>query len=840
MEWWLLTFFLSAILSLFIPIVPEFSLLLIILLVSLIFIFIGKFRFIAIAVFAVVWVLIAGSQYQGTLDKNNIKLDQLHKKVHLIQGEVSNIVHIKSGSSRFNFLVSSWDGRKINEKFKVRLTWKTPDKPLLQGQKWQLAVKLKPAHGLANIGGFNYQVWLRQQQIIATGYVKTKTQTKVKTEIQTKKQNILLHQQTSWRQYLYQKLSFVLADKPLSALILALGFGERGELTREHWRVLSATATQHLIAISGLHIGIVAFASLIFIRTVIRLLPLSSLLSTSWQLKIMQINLSYVAILCSVVMAWYYAYLAGFSIPTLRALVMLLLFWSLKIMHIKVTLLPWLLLAVLIILLLWPLSLLSASFWLSISALVIIFSTFSRFSMRTIAPVITRDKTSLLTLESLPETTVKKQWYGVKTRVLLWLKTLLVMQLALTIAMLPIAASLNYQLPLAAFFANIVAVPLMSVTVIPLTLLAVIALPFSLWLAHFFTDLALLSLSYVWQWLLYLASAEWAVFAISYQQIQAMMVFFVMIALAVFFRLTKVKFIAALSLFITAVIIDFFSAEQQQEWRLSVLDVGHGLAVVIEKNHHVFLYDTGASYPSGFNMADAAILPYLKHQGYHVIDGVIISHNDNDHAGGLRHLRAKMAIKRVIANDLALKPDRHCISGQRFTWQGLVFEVLSPMQADGDKNDDSCVVTISDGFHRVLLPGDISIKQEKRLLNVAGMANKLSSDILIAPHHGSKSSSSRGFLTAVMPRYVVFSTGYLNRWQMPSDEIMGRYNSFDITTFNTVDEGMVTFKFSQTTGGANIDPSANDNKGNIADTVIDASVEVISYRNDIRPYWFVN
>lgn len=840
MEWWLLTFFLSAILSLFIPIVPEFSLLLIILLVSLIFIFIGKFRFIAIAVFAVVWVLIAGSQYQGTLDKNNIKLDQLHKKVHLIQGEVSNIVHIKSGSSRFNFLVSSWDGRKINEKFKVRLTWKTPDKPLLQGQKWQLAVKLKPAHGLANIGGFNYQVWLRQQQIIATGYVKTKTQTKVKTEIQTKKQNILLHQQTSWRQYLYQKLSFVLADKPLSALILALGFGERGELTREHWRVLSATATQHLIAISGLHIGIVAFAGLIFIRTVIRLLPLSSLLSTSWQLKLMQINLSYVAILCSVVMAWYYAYLAGFSIPTLRALVMLLLFWSLKIMHIKVTLLPWLLMAVLIILLLWPLSLLSASFWLSISALVIIFSTFSRFSMRTIAPVITRDKTSLLTLESLPETTVKKQWYGVKTRVLLWLKTLLVMQLALTIAMLPIAASLNYQLPLAAFFANIVAVPLMSVTVIPLTLLAVIALPFSLWLAHFFTDLALLSLSYVWQWLLYLASAEWAIFAVSYQQIQAMMVFFVFIALAVSFRLTKAKFIAALSLFITAVVIDF-SAEQQQEWRLSVLDVGHGLAVVIEKNQHVFLYDTGASYPSGFNMADAAILPYLKHQGYHVIDGVIISHNDNDHAGGLRHLRAKMAIKRVIANDLALKPDRHCISGQRFTWQGLVFEVLSPMQADGDKNDDSCVVTISDGFHRVLLPGDISIKQEKRLLNVAGMAKKLSSDILIAPHHGSKSSSSRSFLTAVMPRYVVFSTGYLNRWQMPSDEILGRYNGFDITTFNTVDEGMVTFKFSQTKGNANIEPSAKDgNKDNIADTVIDASVEVISYRNDTRPYWFVN
>ena len=621
MEWWLLTFFFSAILSLFLPIVPEFSLLLIILLLSLLLIFINKFRLVAIASFAVAWILIAGSQQESILAKNNILAEQLHKKVHLIQGQVLNIVNKKQDSSRFNLLVTHWQGQAVREKFTLRLTWKLPVQNLLQGQTWQLAVKLKPAHGLANVGGFNYQVWLRQQQIIATGYVKPDK--KAKALITTKKRNVLLQPQASWRQYLYQRLSVALDEEALGGLILALGFGERGKLTPQHWQVLSATATQHLIAISGLHIGIVAFASLIFIRAVARYLPLSLLVPKPWQLKLMQMDLSYLPVLCSCLMAWYYAYLAGFAIPTLRALVMLLLFWSVRFM------------AIVIILLIWPLSLLSASFWLSILALVIIFSTFSRFSMTELQSVETQDKPSLLARDERPKSVRVTNYYQLKSRALLWFKTLFFMQLALTMAMLPIAASLNYQLPLAAFFANIVAVPLMSVSVIPLTLFAVIALPFSAWLSQILVDLALLSLSFIWQWLAYLASVKWAIVTVSYQQIQALLLFFALIALALFFRLSRTKFIATLVLFIAVTASEFFNAHHSKEWQLSVLDIGHGLAVVIEKNNQVFLYDVGASYPSGFNMADAAILPYLKHQGYQAIDGVIISHNDNDHAGGL-------------------------------------------------------------------------------------------------------------------------------------------------------------------------------------------------------------
>ena len=167
--------------------------------------------------------------------------------------------------------------------------------------------------------------------------------------------------------------------------------------------MLSATATQHLIAISGLHIGIVAIASLMLIRLLTRLLPLNLLLSKRWQLKLMQQNFSYIAVLCSCFMAWYYAYLAGFSIPTLRALVMLLLFWALKVLHIRLNLIRWFLFAIVIIVLIWPLSLISASFWLSVSALVIIFSTFARFSI----PKVPLEEASNVLLEKVPENPAK-------------------------------------------------------------------------------------------------------------------------------------------------------------------------------------------------------------------------------------------------------------------------------------------------------------------------------------------------------------------------------------------------------------------------------------------------
>ena len=815
MEWWLLTFFLGAILSLFIPVVPEISLLFLILVFSLLLFLFKKTRPIAMMVFGACWVLMAASQYQSRLSENNVVLEKSQKESIIIRGAIANIVHQKSNTNRFNFLVSHWQGRALSTPFLVRLNWKLPIEKLQQGQRWQLLVKLKPAHGLANIGSFNYQTWLKQQDIVATGYVKPSTSKNIKNTKQLS--NILLAENISWRQHLYQKLAVLLAEKPLAGLLLALGFGERGELTKPQWQVLSATATVHLIAISGLHIGIIAFFSFISIRALIKVLPLFAIFSSQKNIKLMRVSVKYLPILLSCTVAWYYAYLAGYSIPTLRALVMLFLFWLLKISAINVSLIRWLLLSILVILLFWPLSLLSASFWMSISALSIIFASSSRFLNQN---KISDNKNNSSQADDIAnhedETPTTTRWLLIKQRFYSWGKALIVIQLALTVCMLPIAASLNYQLPLMAFFANIIAVPLMSVTTIPLTLFAVISLPLSELLSQFFLSLAYFSLELVWLWLSYISELKWAQLTVSNAQLEALYLIVIAIFSLLYFRVSKLHSIFVAGFVALILSIDFMIRNNDETWQLSVFDVGHGLAVVIEKNNRVFIYDTGASYPSGFNMAEAAILPYLKYRGFDNIDIVMLSHNDNDHAGGLKALREQFVINEVIANDSTLMPDVHCIAGHTFSWQGLAFEVLSPVQVKGDKNDDSCVVTISDGFHRVLLPGDISTKQEKRLLNNDAVKNKLASDILIAPHHGSKSSSNQHFLAAVAPKYAVFSAGYLNRWQMPSEQIQRRYQKQNIATYSTAEHGMVSFMLTS------------------------SGIEPLSYRQDLEPYWFVN
>ncbi|WP_158089087.1 DNA internalization-related competence protein ComEC/Rec2 [Cognaticolwellia mytili] len=801
--------------SLFIAIVPEFSLLCLILSFSILLLLIKQCRPIGLMLLGACWVLIAANQYQSKLSENNIVLETLQKKTAVIRGAVIDIVHQKPNSNRFNFLVSHWQGSKLKVPFIVRLNWKVPTKKLLQGQQWQLAVKLKPAHGLANVGGFNYQVWLRHKGIVATGYVKAVSLKKIKKRGVVN--NILIAEDTSWRQLLYQKFSALVSEKPLGGLLLALGFGERGELTKEQWHVLTTTATIHLIAISGLHIGIIALFSLILARALFKTLPFYTFLSDKQSIRLMRTNVKYLPILVSCFMAWYYAYLAGYSIPTLRALVMLFMFWLLKAGAINVSLIRWLLLTILVILLLWPLSLLSASFWLSISALSIIFATSSRFLSKVNLPDEHSSENKILdTANVSSQYSEHTRWRKYKSKFYHWCKALFVIQLALTVCMLPISALLNYQLPLLAFFANIIAVPLMSMTTIPLTLLAVITLPISEMISQFFLELAHLSLVFIWQWLSYIAEISWA--QVSVSNIELAFIFLTVTGafLMLYFRMSRVYSILIVGFIVTVFSLELITDKTAQHWQLSIFDVGHGLAVVIEKNQRAFIYDTGARYPSGFNMAQAAILPYLKYQGYQTIDGVIISHNDNDHAGGLRYLREQMPIYSVIANDFSLVPNSHCLLGEGFTWQGLHFEMLSPSQLKGDKNDDSCVVVISDGFHRVLLPGDISSKQEKRLLNNNEVREKLASDILIAPHHGSKSSSNATFLSAVAPKYAVFSAGYLNRWKMPSAPILKRYHSQNIETFNTAELGMIKFMFTP----LNIKP--------------------LSYRKDFKPYWFVN
>jgi competence protein ComEC len=283
-------------------------------------------------------------------------------------------------------------------------------------------------------------------------------------------------------------------------------------------------------------------------------------------------------------------------------------------------------------------------------------------------------------------------------------------------------------------------------------------------------------------------------------------------------------------------------------WQVVFFDVGQGLSVLVRRNKHAILYDTGAAYPSGFTLSEAVILPYLQYSAIDKLDKVILSHSDNDHAGGINSLIDNIKIDGIISNDKNITDSKNviltstkstssniaitdCNPSQSFTWQGLTFDILWPLllpleglddlsddlaaelsDSRKQKNDDSCVILISDQQgHKLLLTGDISSKVEQQLLVLYPL---LSVDTLQVPHHGSKTSSSQAFLSQLAPKIAVVSAGYLNRWYMPVTEVRQRYYDGKITLLNSAELGQIIM------------------------TIDEKGIRTQSYVDDLRPFWF--
>jgi len=804
MDRWLFTFFLGAILSLFLPIVPDFFQLFISLSLALFFSLIKCLRNYSGLFFGCSWLLIAAISYENIWLINKLDIEELVGKTVVIRGTIDNIPAQQKEATRFNFIIEEFNQKKLSQKIKIRLRWDNKTQffrsnssslSLQQGQQWQLHIRLKPAHGFANVGGFSYQTWLRQKNMHATGYVRKS------------KQNTLLDVNTRYRQKLYLQLDKLLSVVPsyrdVYHFIYPLTFGERSHISLGQWQVLQATGTQHLMAISGLHLGLIASGGYFFMLWLMRLLPLRFMFPVQLNTWLLMKNSRLFAFIFSGGLAVFYAYLAGFSLPTVRAMVMLLLFISAKILAVKLSIVRWLLLSIVIIILLNPFSIFSASFWLSLYAVTLIL---------------------LIIWRCRKQFNHRENSRFSKTQA--WLYSLFIVQLGLSLFMLPVAALLNYELPLSAFLANIIAVPWMSFTAIPLCLLSVVVMHFSETLANVFLELSLLSLELIWQWLSYLASKPELIVKVSHDKLIMLLAFIGLLFISVFFTFRKKVLVLLLTALSLGLVTSSLSQHKNKDWQVNVLDVGHGLAVIIERNGHIVLYDTGARYPSGFNLAQSVISPYLRYKGINVIDHLIISHSDNDHAGGLSYFSEQAAINQLRIREIntnieavdgySFAVKKTCEQGNEFIWQGLTFSVLWPILPQGEENDDSCMIKISDGKNSILLTGDISHKVESTLIGDSELVKQLDADIIVAPHHGSKTSSSLAFIHAVSPRAVIFSTGFLNRWRMPHTSVLERYKLFNVTPYNTADQGMIRIEIS------------------------DHRLEIQSYREHIKAYWFAN
>jgi competence protein ComEC len=622
---------------------------------------------------------------------------------------------------------------------KLRLSWYDSPVRIEPGQVWRLKVRLKRPSGLLNPAGFDYEQWLFSQRIGATGYVRKWPQNRLLAEGSGFSSLHLL------RHHIADQIDEHLETGAAAGLVRALSLGDRRALDQQAWDVFSRTGTSHLIAISGLHVGLVA-GWLWFLG------------QGCWRLSMTLTGLlpaQRAGAILGLAGAVVYAALAGFSLPTQRALVMLTVVLGGRILAQPVHPGRSLSLALFLVVLIDPPAPLTAGFWLSFGAVGLIL------------------------------------WVlGGRLRTASKVGQLLRVQAAVSLGLMPLLFIHFGEASVIAPVVNLLLVPWFSLVLVPLSLIGLLLLPLPELAAGWYGMLEPLA-TLTYQLLQWLAQQPMATVQLSHLPMWLAIAALLGGGLLLLPMGIPVR---SLGLFLLA---PLFFAEPARpgagEFRFTLLDVGQGLACVVETAGHVLLYDTGPSFASGSSASERVVLPYLASRDLQRIDRLVVSNGDRDHAGGLKSLLSAIPVDDLLSGEAGLADAaRPCHAGQVWNWDGVRFEVLHPPRGRRfrTENDNSCVVSVSNGIWTLLLPGDIESEGERSLLVEAGGA--VAAQLLVAPHHGSNSSSSEAFVEAVSPDWVLFSSGYRNRYGFPRSEVVDRWLEAGASVMNSADTGAVT------------------------------------------------
>lgn len=667
---------------------------------------------------------------------------ELTRGTVLVEGTVTSIPTSFEFGERFSFMIhASYLAKYRHIQLNVRLASYKQAMHFHPGQTWQFSVRLKRAHSFANPGSFDYAKWLFAQHIQATGYIVASDNNKCLS-------------QSSWhypiaqfRLWLSHRLDQYSQQPSTIGLINALLIGDKQAVSNQQLLWFRQTGTSHLLAISGLHIGMVAgwcyFLMLLLWRR-------SAALCLYWPAP-------KAAALASIVGAISYSLLAGLSIPTQRAMIMIAVLVFAKLNN--RSLLDWhaWCFALLLVLLHDPLSMLSAGFYLSFMAVAcLIYTTSNRLSATSF------------------------YWRYVRP------------QMGVVIGLMPLSLWFFGQSSLLGFIANSVAIPLVSFIIVPLILIAALSLLISTSLAQFALYLASLAIKLLLAWLAYLSSYQQFIWHYTMASHIALYSCYLSVALLLAPTAWPGRFLGFFCLL--PVIYYPYPRLTSGQYSVTLLDVGQGLSVVIRTRQHVLLYDTGPKFSENFDAGSAIVLPYLFKNNIHRIDRVVISHGDNDHIGGLAALQSHILIKDIFSSvpaKIKKQPAQLCLAGQHWQWDGVSFLFLYPNKKQlGLNNDSSCVLKISNGVKSVLLTGDIEKLAEKVLLKT--QYSHLPATVLIVPHHGSTTSSTTAFIHAIHPQYAWFAVGYRNRYGLPKPKVITRYLQAHVALFDTVKSGAIS------------------------------------------------
>lgn len=725
---------------------------------------------------------------------------------------------------------------------KLQLSWYQQtgksDVPVLRpGDTWSFHVRLRRPRGSVNPGGFDYQAWLLRQGISAVGYVRSPEHA----VLQGRRWCFDL-----WRYQLSEKIASLPLSSEAQSLLSALTLGDRSAISDQLWSQLSQLGVVHLLVVSGLHIGLVAamgFAIGMVIGGVFMLLNPS-------------INGRTMAVWCSLCLAVCYSFLAGFSLPTQRALVMLTVVWLALLCGRSVSRPAAFAIAMLLVVLLDPLACLTAGFWLSFIAVAGLLWLLPR-------RLVTSHRSLSLHASDL-EPQNRRIWHISKA--LLWWKAPLskaplskapvirqwcskgqiffyAQWMLMVLLMLPLLVS---QLPLSwvSPLINAVAIPWVSFTIVPCCLLGAIFIMWAPAVGDFFWQLAgwqlqgfVASSNGVTHLLASLSGGDAYGFASVVTPYGLFTCVFGVALLAVMLLILLLpKGLGVRYLLIPLAVVAVLYRPDKPSLLITVLDVGQGLSVVIQTPRHRLVYDTGIAYAGGFDAGQKLLVPFIQQQVQSlerpaaVVDRLIVSHGDRDHSGGAGALVSTFPPQVIFAGqpallkqqlslsalgvvsgshphhtdaiEVALPPIASCHeveeANRQWQWDGVDFMLLNSGVKDlRDRNNRSCVLLVRVGEYKVLLPGDIESLAERRLLvRYPKLLHNV--DVLVAPHHGSATSSTAAFVSHLNPSHVVFSAGYHHYFGHPAPKVMSRYHRMGTAQWNTADDGAIQFRWQST------------------------------------------
>lgn len=599
------------------------------------------------------------------------------------------------------------------------------------GETWRFEMRIRRPRGMSNPGAFDYEAWLFAQEIGALGSIRS-----------GKRLEAAISSPSQWRLAVRQRLDAVLRDKPGASRLIALVVGDRSVLSRGDWDTLQATGTGHLMVISGLHVGMVAAA----VFAGVYALGWLGLLRVSWPYL-------WLAAPVSLLIAGGYAALAGFAVPTQRALLMVALVFLARLRYRQIN--PWVfwLAALCAVVIVAPGAPLRAGFWLSFVAV------------------------GLLIVGMAGRLANRSWWWR-------WGRA----QWVIFIGLWPWLVLWGMPGSLSAPLVNVAAIPWVSLLVVPAALLGtVLELAFG---ASWLLDLAATALDWLFRLLTHAAGWQSPV-ALGFPGWFSWVIA-VAGALLLISPLVSLVRIPALICLLALAYPDHRRPESGAFW-VTVLDVGQGLSVLVQTQTHTLLYDAGARLSSGFDLGEAVVSPALLDLGVRRLDTLLLSHADNDHAGGAGAVLKRFSVSQVLsgqARELAKFGAAPCVAGQAWRWDEVEFQIVYSAPPPAPSNERSCVLRVANAHSAVVLPGDVGIRGEYQMLG-----ENLQADLLLAPHHGSRTSSSYPFIRAVQPRWVAFSAGHHSRFNHPHEKVVERYRELHVEPVYTARSGAMKFDF---------------------------------------------